>query len=321
MIKRPKKKLSALKLSAVAVSKARTQIKLSKPSTPKASLPDPMNSKDKSLGAKVAIPFVGIQNVAVPFEVDLGKNQSTHSCVNFRVGVDLAADKRGINMSRILRELVDNSSKVLNIALMQKLASAIKSKLDASSVFLKAEFSFPLEIPSLRSEHSAKQYYKAAHEVRLEKNNKAALFTEVEFLYSSACPCSTELSKHALEERGVYGIPHSQRSKAIVKIQHTQKFNLSLNDLVQICRDALVTETQMIVRRIDEQAFAELNGVNQKFVEDAVRLLYQHLNADKRIQDFYVYCQHFESLHAHDAVACIRKGLKGGMIADCFSFS
>ena len=52
-------------------------------------------------------------------------------------------------------------------------------------------------------------------------------------------------------------------------------------------------------------AFAELNGSNLKFVEDAARLLYDKIIEDKRIKDFRVICSHQESLHSHDAISVI----------------
>ena len=53
-----------------------------------------------------------------------------------------------------------------------------------------------------------------------------------------------------------------------------------------MCAKALHTETQVMVKREDEMAFAELNGSYLKFVEDAARLLYEQLINDKRIKDF-----------------------------------
>jgi GTP cyclohydrolase I len=86
------------------------------------------------------------------------------------------------------------------------------------------------------------------------------------------------------------------------------------------CANALKTETQVMVKREDEQAFAELNGAHIKFVEDAARLLYRELGTDKRIVDFQVACAHLESLHSHDAVSVICKGVKGGFTADFSDF-
>ena len=41
---------------------------------------------------------------------------------------------------------------------------------------------------------------------------------------------------------------------------------------------------------------------------------------DKRIADFQVACSHLESLHSHDAVSVIVKGVNGGMTADFMDF-
>ena len=68
-----------------------------------------------------------------------------------------------------------------------------------------------------------------------------------------------------------------------------------------------------MVKREDEQAFAELNGAYYKFVEDAARMLYAEFNKDPRIYDFQIACAHLESLHSHDAVAVLNKGVPGGI--------
>ena len=86
------------------------------------------------------------------------------------------------------------------------------------------------------------------------------------------------------------------------------------------CLAALQTETQVMVKREDEQAFAELNGTYLKFVEDAARLLYREFDRDRRIADFRIACSHLESLHSHDAVSVICKGVPGGFTADFSDF-
>ena len=50
-----------------------------------------------------------------------------------------------------------------------------------------------------------------------------------------------------------------------------------IEELQEMCDRALNTETQVVVKREDEMAFAELNGSYLKFVEDAARLLYEQL--------------------------------------------
>lgn len=83
---------------------------------------------------------------------------------------------------------------------------------------------------------------------------------------------------------------------------------LWFEDLIEVCRRAVPTETQVMVKREDEQAFAELNAANPIFVEDAARLFCQQLLADVRVADFRVLVSHQESLHSHDAVSVLTQG-------------
>jgi GTP cyclohydrolase I len=83
-----------------------------------------------------------------------------------------------------------------------------------------------------------------------------------------------------------------------------------------MARNKVPTEVVIICKRRDEQAFAELNGSNLLFTEDAIRLLYQGLDEmyDKgKISDFSITTDHIESLHPWSATAVIRKGVTGGL--------
>jgi GTP cyclohydrolase I len=84
--------------------------------------------------------------------------------------------------------------------------------------------------------------------------------------------------------------------------------DLWFEDLVELARDAVPTETQVMVKREDEQAFAELNAANPIFVEDAARSFCAALRADPRVGDFRVVASHQESLHSHDAVSILTEG-------------
>jgi GTP cyclohydrolase I len=154
----------------------------------------------------------------------------------------------------------------------------------------------------------------------LTRKGEYRRFIHFDFVYSSACPCSAELSEHARDTRGAYTVPHSQRSKARVVIEEMPGKKIWIEDLHALCARALQTETQVMVKREDEQAFAELNGAHLKFVEDAARLLYREFDGEKRIRDFRIACSHLESLHSHDAVSVICKGVKGGFTAEFMDF-
>ena len=91
-----------------------------------------------------------------------------------------------------------------------------------------------------------------------------------------------------------------------LKFEHGDK--LWFEDVIDMCRHAVPTETQVMVKREDEQAFAELNAANPIFVEDAARLFAEQLSADARISDYRVAASHQESLHSHDAVSVLTNG-------------
>ena len=48
------------------------------------------------------------------------------------------------------------------------------------------------------------------------------------------------------------------------------------------------------------------------FCEDAARRVKQALQNQPLYSDFWLKVEHFESLHAHDAVALASKGIEGG---------
>jgi GTP cyclohydrolase I len=83
---------------------------------------------------------------------------------------------------------------------------------------------------------------------------------------------------------------------------------LWFEDLIELARAGVPTETQVMVKREDEQAFAELNAANPIFVEDAARSFCAVLKGDPRIGDFRIVASHQESLHSHDAVSILTEG-------------
>jgi GTP cyclohydrolase I len=223
-------------------------------------------------------------------------------------------------MSRIVRTFYDQHEGTFTLDTLAQIVEAYQRTVGSANARLRVAFSFPMRIESLRSANSGYQFYKATYESTVTGDAAPRRFIVLDFVYSSACPCSAELAEHARDVRSAYAIPHSQRSKTRVKAEIANGATLPVEDLVRHCRSALVTETQVIVKREDEQAFAELNGAHPKFVEDAARLVYEQLNSDPRIRDFEVACSHLESLHSHDAVSVICKGIPGGFTADFTAF-
>jgi GTP cyclohydrolase I len=278
------------------------------------SLPDIQNTAEHAIqGADVPVAQVGSSNFRMPIRVkgDSGPAREVHASITGTVS--LKAGDKGINMSRVMRTFYEFKDDVFSLDTLESILLRFQETLGEEIAHLQIHFPYPLVKASLRSGLEGYQYYEIGFLANIDGEGNFKKFLQMDYIYSSACPCSSSLVDHSGEKRNVYGIPHSQRSTARVTVEVEKGDSLTIEDLHQHCLNALKTETQVMVRREDEQAFAELNGAFQIFVEDAVRLLHKELDSDSRIRDFRVICSHLESLHSHDAVAAVCKGIPKGL--------
>jgi len=265
--------------------------------------PDLQNGPSSLIqGAPVAIQQVGIHNFRLPLKYDKRGGGDIELETKVTGTVSLAAHKKGINMSRIMRSFYEYKDEKVYDKLDDILLK-YKENLETFDAKIGLHFSYPILQPSLRSDNAGYQYYNCTLEGNIDDKGNFRKFLHFDFVYSSACPCSYELAEHARKYRNKATVSHSQRSVARISIEYTDI--VWIEDLQEMCAEALKTETQVVVKREDEMAFAELNGSFLKFVEDAARLLYEQLIKDERIKDFRVICSHQESLHSHDAVSVI----------------
>ncbi len=277
--------------------------------TYKASMPDLQNGPSSLIrGAKQQIQHVGISNFRLPIQYHTRDNGDVRLETSVTGTVSLEAEKKGINMSRIMRSFYEKADETFSYEVIERTLDAYKTDLESFDARIQMRFSFPMKVQSLRSGLEGYQYYDIALEV-VDAGGVRKKFMHLDYVYSSTCPCSLELSEHARQFRGQLATPHSQRSVARVSIEvMCDKDCLWFEDLIEACRDAVPTETQVMVKREDEQAFAELNAANPIFVEDAARSFCAALQADARIGDFRVVASHQESLHSHDAVSILTEG-------------
>ncbi|TNF62949.1 MAG: GTP cyclohydrolase I FolE2 [Rhodobacteraceae bacterium] len=275
----------------------------------KATLPDLQNGPSSLIrGAKQQIQHVGISNFRLPIRFRTRDNGDMTLETSVTGTVSLEADKKGINMSRIMRSFYKHADRTFSFGVVEAALDDYKADLDSFDARIQMRFSFPVKVKSLRSGLEGFQYYDIALEL-VERGGLRQKIMHLDYVYSSTCPCSLELSEHARATRGQLATPHSQRSVARISVVLDDKAEcLWFEDLIEACRRAVPTETQVMVKREDEQAFAELNAANPIFVEDAARLFCQVLLADHRIRDFRVIASHQESLHSHDAVSILTEG-------------
>ncbi len=284
------------------------------------SMPDLQNGEFSD----IPIDFVGIHDFRVPLKIR-EKNGDTQEVMASITGtVSLEAEKRGINMSRIIRTFYKSKDDIFDITHLEDVLKAYRKDLDCFDAHILMNFQYRVWQDALRTKkddgtpEGGWQYYNVTFDVNMDHTGEYKQILWLDFIYSSACPCSTELSQHAAYQRGVFAIPHSQRSNARVGIEF--KGIVWIEDLIEYCREALQTEVLVFCKRQDEQAFAEKNGAQVKFVEDAIRFLKHRLDKVKEIADYKIICSHQESLHHHDAVSVTTKGIKGSQFNHHVSF-
>lgn len=278
-------------------------------------LSDLQKSPDQS---QIAIEQVGIERFRLPLWLQHPDGSLRGHDGEAEMFISLQAGKTGVNMSRfcsIIQE--ETESHPLTPSLIKKILSRFCSELKDfdheppfEKSFLTISFRYPSKQPSLASKKWGWQYYEIKYEAQYTQE-RFDLFLNLEYEYSSTCPCSLAMAKEYERDyqegkaKWGHGIAnaHSQRSVASVKI----KGELSIEELIQLLRKAIPTETQSLVKRKDEQAFAVLNGENPLFVEHAARNISLVLDGESRIEDWQAKVEHLESLHSHNAVAFIQK--------------
>ena len=273
----------------------------------------------------IPIQRVGIEGFRLPITTQHPDGSTMSHDAQAALGISLPGGKMGVNMSRFCSILQEEAGRSLcNIKLLQCVLRRLHLELrDAedeppvSQSFFDLQWSHPLKQNSLRSKNWGWQYYDVAYHAQSSRpDGPIDLTMQVQYIYSSTCPCSLSLAKQyeqdyragkTKEGRGI-ATPHSQRSRATIHVvPNLQQKELTWDNLISLLRQALPTETQSLVKRTDEQAFTILNGEHPMFVEQATRRLSQTLNGDKRIADWQAKVEHLESLHSHNAVAVITK--------------
>jgi GTP cyclohydrolase IB len=280
----------------------------------------------------MALNWVGMQGIDLPLKILLDSQQVITVAAKLDAFVDLnSSDARGIHMSRLYLDATAQLTRqpLTLLSLRHVLRDFLASHQGLSEqAKLRLRFDLLIERKALRSEYSGHKSYPVDILVKQQHGHFVAEL-QVRALYSSTCPCSAALARQLSaeaflrdfssaqtlnresiadwlrSEQGMPATPHAQRSEASVCVRlHDQE--LTIVGLIDLIEDALQTPVQTAVKREDEQAFALLNGQNLMFCEDAARRLANALGSEHR--EYRIEVQHFESLHAHDAVAVASKG-------------
>ncbi len=283
---------------------------------------------------------VGMSKVEIPVMLPglNGKPQIQPAKGDFYVSLD-SENVKGIHMSRLFiaaNEML--STEVLSFDLLHRLMERfLGSHVNLSSrASTSLEFDYMSLRPSLLSDNTGWRYYPMTFS-GLRKKDQNFFELKIRITYSSTCPCSAALARQLIQENfsqyfqnkelnfdeisdwllsedGINATPHSQRSYADIILRSIDpNLGSDLNSLIDTLEDALQTPVQAAVKRVDEQEFAKLNGKNLMFCEDAARHLKMAVESLPNITDYRIEARHLESLHPHDAVAIVTKGIVNGL--------
>lgn len=290
-------------------------------------------------GSKVTIQKVGIAPVNLPIVVHRrsGNAQTLQAKASLYCSLD-DPNAKGLNLSRLYllmdRRIADNLTMDGVKAVLEEMAD----KQSSNNAYCKIRFTYPWKQKALRTREPLNNFdIDQGNFETLENGEKISLrkveghiaydttiegrfhrgaerefrfFLTINYIYSSTCPCSFELAHDAKSRREAAANAHSQRSIMKTTVEFDPAEIIWIEDLVELHREYIPTEVQVVVKRRDEQAFAELNGSNLLFSEDAVRLMYEALDEwydAGRIFDFTISTSHEESLHPWNAIAVLWK--------------
>lgn len=279
-------------------------------------LPDPQ-VEPVLVGSRVPIRKVGIAPVDLPIVVQRrdGGSQVLQAEASLYCSLD-DVNAKGLNLSRLYLLMHEKIKDHLTIDGIRDALKELADKQGSKNAYCKLRFKYPWHQDALRSRHDHsddKLQGHIAYKTEIEgqyRDGDFKFFLTIDYVYSSTCPCSFELAHDATEKRNAAANAHSQRSIMKVKVEFKPENIIWIEDLVELCRKQIPTEVQIVVKRRDEQAFAELNGSNLFFSEDVCRLMYEGLDEwfdAGRIQDFSISVSHEESLHPWNAIAVTSK--------------
>ena len=207
----------------------------------KASLPDLQNGPASLIvGANVLIQHVGISNFRLPIRYQTQDGGEIALETSVTGTVSLEADRKGINMSRIMRSFYAHAEKDFSLDVLAAALDDYKDDLGSMDARIQMRISYPMRVESLRSGLTGWQYYDIALEL-IEHQGTRRRIMHVDYVYSSTCPCSLELSEHARESRGRLATPHSQRSVARLSMVMAGESRLWFEEVIALCRRAVPT--------------------------------------------------------------------------------
>jgi GTP cyclohydrolase I len=237
---------------------------------------------------------VGVRGLRFPIQVRDKARSVQNTVATIGMFVDLPKEFKGTHMSRFVEALNAHGS-VIHVQNLMDILRSLQKRLHSATSHLEIEFPYFMSKTSPVSRKKSQMDY-------LARFDAAACGDETDFVLTvkanvtTLCPCSKAIAKHGA---------HNQRGLVTVAL----RFNkiVWIEDVVAIIESSASSELYALLKRQDEKFVTERAYENPVFVEDLVRNVALKLNAHPRVTWYRVEAENYESIHNHNAYACIEK--------------
>ncbi len=287
------KRSVARSLPKSAPRRRATRVAPVSPALTAAPLTDKQNERDVR---GLRIDKVGVRGLRIPMKVrDKAHATLQNTVATVGMFVDLPKEFKGTHMSRFV-EVLNSHGSVVHVENIPEMLRAMQERLNARSAHLEMAFPFfrVKRAPVTRKEGVLD--YDVRFDASLNGDELDFVLT-VRCNVTTLCPCSKAISR--------YGA-HNQRGEVTVQVRSDKI--VWIEDLIETIEMSGSSEMYSLLKREDEKAVTERAYENPVFVEDLVRNVALKLNAHPDVTWYKVEAENQESIHNHNAYACIEKG-------------
>jgi GTP cyclohydrolase IB len=243
---------------------------------------------------ELRIDKVGVRGLRFPIQVSDKAYAVQNTVATIGMFVDLPKEFKGTHMSRFI-EVLNAHGHIFHVENITDILLAMQEKFQAATSHLEIEFPYFMVKKAPVSGREGVMDYVARFDA-------AACGKEIDFvltvkaMVTTLCPCSKAIA--------AYGA-HNQRGQVTVQIRSRKA--VWIEDLIAVVESSASSELYALLKRQDEKAVTERAYDNPVFVEDLVRNVALKLNAHPKVTWYKVEAENHESIHNHNAYACIEK--------------
>ena len=268
----------------------------SSPAYPRASCPTKLHDKQSERDHReLRIDKVGVRGLRFPIQVRDKARAIQKTVATIGMFVDLPKEFKGTHMSRFI-EVLNAHGDMIHVENITDILHAMQRKFHAATSHLEIEFPYFMVKKAPVSRMESLMDYVARFDATASHKDIDFVLT-VKANVTTLCPCSKAIA--------AYGA-HNQRGEVTVQIRSRKA--VWIEDLIAIIEGAASSELYALLKREDEKAVTERAYDNPVFVEDLVRNVALKLNAHPDVTCYKVEAENQESIHNHNAYACIEKG-------------